>query len=259
MCFFYALSQTAQRLKNRYQLKFEFELEPELNELKYYVSGFDYPKMPVITNQKPDIIQAYTWGLVPSWVKTATDAAEIRSKTLNARSDTVLTKPSYRHAIRHKRCLIPADGFYEWQTLGGKKYPYFIYLKDRDIFSMAGIWEEWTDRSSGEVLRTFSILTTEANPLMERIHNIKRRMPVILPREKEMDWIKNDASPFDEILSLAKPYDHQLMEAHTISKLITSRNANRNVPVVQELFDYPELKNQAIHSSRPTGSIIQDQ
>ena len=247
MCFFYALSQTAQRLKNRYQLKFEFEFEFEaeyaraFHEPKYYVSGFDYPQMPVITNQKPDTIQTYTWGLIPFWVKSPADAAVIRSKTLNARSDTVLTKPSYRNAIRRKRCLVPADGFYEWQTMGGKKYPYYIRLKDRDIFSMAGLWDEWSNASTGEVLKTFSILTTEANPLMETIHNTKKRMPVILPKEKEWEWLQNDMAP-EEILALAKPLNEELMEAYTISKLITSRNSDRNVPAIQEAYDYPELK-----------------
>jgi putative SOS response-associated peptidase YedK len=189
MCFFYALSQTAQRLKNRYQLKleFEFELLPGLNEPKFYVSGFDFPKMPVITNEQPDNIQGFVWGLVPSWVKSQTEAAKIRVRTLNARSDTVFSKPSFRNAIRHKRCIVPADGFYEWREFNGKKYPYYIFLKDKDIFSFAGIWEDWTDRSTGAVLKTYSILTTEANPLLEKIHNTQKRMPVILPRDKEMD------------------------------------------------------------------------
>jgi putative SOS response-associated peptidase YedK len=247
MCFFYALSQSAQRLKKRYQLKFEFEfeLQQELDEPKYYVSGFEFPKMPVITNDKPDMMQVYTWGLVPSWVKSPTQAAEIRANTLNARNDTVFEKPSFRSAILKRRCLVPADGFYEWQTLGGKKYPYLIYLKDKDIFSFAGIWEEWTDHSTGEILRTFSILTTEANPLMEKIHNTKKRMPVILPREKEMDWIKNDIGQ-EDIHLLTKPLDEGLMEAYTISKLITSRTENRNVAGIQELFDYPELNSNKI-------------
>jgi putative SOS response-associated peptidase YedK len=242
MCFFYALSQTAQRLKSRYQLKFEFEFEllPELDEPVFYVSGFDFPKMPVITNEQPDMIQCFTWGLVPSWVKSPTDAMEIRSHTLNARSDTVFSKPSFRNAIRKRRCLVPADGFYEWRELGGKKYPYYIYLKDKDIFSFAGIWEAWTDTSTGEVLKTFSILTTEANPLLEMIHNTKKRMPVILPKGQELDWINNDLSN-DDILSFTKPFDEGLMDARTISRLITSRTSNRNVPTIQDCYDYPEL------------------
>jgi Uncharacterized conserved protein len=231
----------AKRLLKRYQLKldFEFELLPEENS-RYYVSGFDFPKMPVITNELPDRIQGFSWGLIPSWAKNQPAAMGIRLKTLNARSDTVFEKPSFRDAIRQRRCLVPADGFYEWREFQGKKYPYFIYLKDKDIFSLAGLWEQWTDISTGEIIKTFSILTTEANPLMEKIHNTKKRMPVILPREKELDWLKNDLKN-EEILRLMKPLDERIMEAHPISKLITSRNANRNVPLVQESYNYPEL------------------
>ncbi|NLY75863.1 MAG: SOS response-associated peptidase [Firmicutes bacterium] len=243
MCFFYALSQSAKALKNRYQLKldFDFELEPELKEAKYYVAGFDFPKMPVITNQHPDRLQGFTWGLIPGWVKSESQAREIRSHTLNARSDTVFDKPSFRNAIRQRRCLVPADGFYEWREVGGKKYPYYIYLKSKEIFSFAGIWEEWTDRSTGEVWRTFSILTTDANPLMARIHNTKKRMPVILPREGEGEWLRNGLSR-EEIIALTRPLEQELMAAHPISKLINSRTSERNVPEIQAVYDYPELE-----------------
>ena len=243
MCFFYALSQTAQSLKNRYQLKldFDFELEPELTEAKYYISGFEFPKLPVLTNQQPGRLQGFTWGLIPCWVKTPAEALEIRARTLNARSDTVFTKPSFRNAIRERRCLVPADGFYEWREAGGKKYPYFIYRKDRGIFSFAGIWEEWIGHSTGEVLRTFSILTTDANPLMEQIHNTKKRMPVILPREQELGWIKEGLSG-EEIAALTKPLDESLMSAYPISKLINSRSSNRNVAAIQAAYEYPELE-----------------
>lgn len=242
MCFFYALSKTAQHLKNRYQLKidFDFELQPELNEPKYYVSGFDFPKMPLLTNRQPDQLQEFAWGLVPAWVKSEAEAGEIRSKTLNARSDTVFDKPSFRNAIRQRRCLVPADGFYEWREWNGKKYPYYIFLKDKEVFSLAGIWEQWTNRATGEVLKTFSILTTEANPLMAQIHNTKKRMPVILPKEREREWIKNDLSEAD-IMGLARPLDEDLMEAHPIGRLITSKSANRNVPEIQQEAIYPEL------------------
>ncbi|NLW48534.1 MAG: SOS response-associated peptidase [Firmicutes bacterium] len=243
MCFFYALSQTARSLKNRYQLKldFEFELEPELSEAKYYASGFEFPKMPIITNQQPDQLQGYTWGLIPSWVKTHTDALEIRSRTLNARSDTVFVKPSFRNAIKERRCLVPTDGFYEWREFNGKKYPYFIFHKDQNVFSFAGIWEEWTHPSTGEILKTFSILTTDANPLMEQIHNTKKRMPVILPRAQEMNWIRTRLDR-EEIAALTKPLAESLLRAYPISKLINSRSSNRNVPAIQEEFDYPELE-----------------
>ena len=235
MCFYYALSQQAQRLKNRYQIKFDFEFEPV-----FYTSGFDYPKMPVITNVQPDRIQELTWGLIPYWVKTPTEAMDLRTHTLNARIETASTKPSFRHAIKQKRCLVPAGGFYEWRECQGKKYPYYIYLKSQAIFSFAGIWDEWIDRETGEVLKTFSILTTQANPLLEKIHNTKKRMPVILPENRERDWLRNDLNS-EEILALAKPFDENLMEAHTVSKLITSRTENRNAPAIQDVNNYPGL------------------
>ncbi|HYH02018.1 MAG TPA: SOS response-associated peptidase [Bacillota bacterium] len=243
MCFFYALSQDARSLKNRYQLKFEFEFEFQLDgtdEPKYYASGFDYPRMPVITADHPEKLQYFDWGLIPSWVKTPVEALEIRSYTLNARSDTVFTKPSFRNAIRQRRCLVPAEGFYEWRLFQGRKYPYYIHLQDKTVFSFAGIWEEWVNRSNGEVRRTYSILTTEANSLMEKIHNTKKRMPVILPVAAEREWLRNDLSQ-PEILELTRPLDAGLLETHTISKLITSRTENRNVPAIQERYDYPEL------------------
>lgn len=241
MCFFYSLSEISKRLLKRYQLKldFEFELAPD-HESKYYASGFDYPKMPVITNELPERIQEYRWGLIPAWTKTEFEAMAIRAKTLNARSDTIFEKPSFRTAIRQRRCLIPADGFYEWREFNGKKYPYYIFLKDKEIFSFAGIWEPWIDSATGEVLKTFSIITTEANPLMEKIHNTKKRMPLILPRDLERDWLQNGLSN-EAIQGLMKPFDESLMEAYTISKLITSRNSDRNVRAIQEFFKYPEL------------------
>ncbi|NLY91856.1 MAG: SOS response-associated peptidase [Firmicutes bacterium] len=242
MCFFYALSATAQSLANRYQLKADFawELTAELAMPKYYVSGFDFPKMPVLTNDQPGRLQAMTWGLIPSWVKTPEQAAQIRRKTLNARAETVLEKPSFRQAIRRRRCLVPADGFYEWRAFQGKKYPYYIFLKDKAIFSFAGIWEEWVDPATGELLKTYSILTTEANPLLAKIHNLKKRMPVILPRAQERVWL---ADGVDEaaLQSLMQPFPAELMAAYPISRLITARAVDRNSPEVQAPYVYPEL------------------
>ncbi|MCL6591742.1 MAG: SOS response-associated peptidase [Firmicutes bacterium] len=243
MCFFYALSRDAQSLKNRYQLQFEFEfvMQPGvLDQPVYYASGFNYPRMPVITNQQPDQLQAFQWGLIPGWVKTKEEADSIRRHTLNARSETVFDKPSFREAIRRRRCLVPADGFYEWREFQGKKYPYFIYRRDRDIFSFAGIWEEWVDRSTGELLKTFSILTTQANALLEQIHNTQKRMPVILPRNIEMSWLK-DGLASDAVLGMAKPLKDGELAAHPISKLIASKTQDPNTPAVQEAYVYPGL------------------
>jgi putative SOS response-associated peptidase YedK len=243
MCFYYALSQKAQNLKNRYQLKLDLEFDPVPDfpgEPHHYVSGFDYPKMPVILGENPARLETPRWGLVPSWVKTMREAEDIRVHTLNARSESVFVKPSFRNAIKRRRCLVPADGFYEWRMYQGKKYPYFIYHRDGEILSFAGIWDEWTDRSTGEVWRTFSILTTEANALLEKIHNTKKRMPVILPPSQEMKWLEKGLSE-TEVRDLTRPLDAHLLAAHTVGRLITSRTADRNTPEVQQFHDYPEL------------------
>lgn len=240
LCYFYAQSKDAQALKNRYQLKldFTFELAPV-----YYTSGFDYPQMPVITNDKPDMIQNLTWGLIPAWIKSPDQAEEIRSKTLNSRSDSIFEKPSFRNAIRQRRCIIPTTGFYEWREVNGKKYPYYIYLKNEEIFSFAGIWESWCNYSTGELLQTYSIVTTDANSLMAKIHNTKKRMPLILPREAERNWLDRRLND-EAIRALMVSLDDQEMEARTISKLITSRERERNIPVIQDYFDYPELNQE---------------
>jgi putative SOS response-associated peptidase YedK len=243
MCFYYALSQKAQSLKKRYQLQLDLEFDPVPDfpaEPHHYVSGFDYPKMPVILGENSARLEALQWGLVPFWVKTRREAEDIRAYTLNARSESAFIKPSFRNAVKRQRCLVPADGFFEWRTYQGKKYPYFIYLRSREIFSFAGIWDEWTDRSAGEVWRTFSILTTEANALLEKIHNAKKRMPVILPQSQETKWLEKGLSE-TEIRALTRPSDADRLAAHTIGKLITSRTANRNAPEVREFYAYPEL------------------
>jgi putative SOS response-associated peptidase YedK len=243
MCFFYALSKTAQGLANRYQLDagVDWLLEAGLSTPKYYVSGFDFPQMPVLTNEDPDRFQVFAWGLIPSWVKTPTQAAQLRSKTLNARAETALEKPAFRQAIRQRRCLVPADGFYEWRTFNGKKYPYYISLKGRAVFSFAGIWAEWVNPATGEIVKTYSILTTQANPLLAKVHNTKKRMPVILPREEERIWLRDGLSA-SKLQSLMKPFPAEQMKAYTISRLITSRTENRDQPKVQEEYVYPELE-----------------
>ena len=234
MCFFYALAREAEKLENRLGVTLNFDFRPV-----YYASGFDFPQMPVVTNTEPDRAQLFNWGLIPSWTKPE-NVATMRSYTLNARSDSLFVKPSFRGSILQKRCLVPATGFYEWQTVGGKKYPYHVYLKTEDVFCFAGLWEEWTDRSSGELTRTFSIITTEANPLLARIHNLKKRMPVILPPNLEGDWLRQDLTR-EGIQALTEPLDDSLLAAHTISRLITSRNLERNVLEIQDRVTYPEL------------------
>jgi len=208
---------------------------------QYHASSFDLPKLPVITNEQPTQIQLFTWGLIPFWVKDQKTAEEVRLKTMNARAESIFEKPSFRHAAGKQHCLVLADGFFEWQEVEGRNYPYYIRLKNQEPFAMAGLWDTWRNPTTAEVIQTYTVITTQANPLMERIHNKKKRMPVILPKNKECEWItpslsKQAAEP------LLVPYDEELMEAYTISRLITSRQRNPNVPEVSQPFSYPELQ-----------------
>jgi putative SOS response-associated peptidase YedK len=171
-----------------------------------------------------------------------------KAHTLNARSETVFNLPSFRSVIGKKRCLVIVDGFYEWHTIGKNKYPHFIYLKDKKAFAMGGIYDEWADPDTGEIITTCSILTVPGNPLMSRIHNKMDdmgnpdpRMPLILNLKDERAWI-DQSLPKNEIESLMKPFDENQMSAHTISKLITSRKEDSNVPAVKVEFVYPELE-----------------
>jgi putative SOS response-associated peptidase YedK len=208
---------------------------------QYHASSFDLPTLPVITNEQQKQIQLFTWGLIPFWVKDKQTAEEIRLKTMNARAESIFEKPSFRHAAEQKRCLVLADGFFEWQEYEGKNYPYYIRLKNREPFSMAGLWDSWIDPETTEVLQTYTVITTKANHLMEQIHNKKKRMPVILQKDHERDWIVSSLDR-QTAEALLVPYDEQLMEAFTISRLITSRQRNPNVPEVSQPFTYPELQ-----------------
>ncbi len=185
MCFHAKQSKTAAQLKNRFKVRFDKEIEYEPSEV---LNGFTYPKLPVITNKDSSNIQLFNWGLIPSWVKDNT----IRKNTLNARMETIAEKPSFRNSVRN-RCLVLVDGFYEWQWLddkGKKKQKYELSLPNKEAFALAGLWNEWLDKETGEVIPTFTILTTEADELMARIHNSKKRMPVILTEHEEMLWLQ---------------------------------------------------------------------
>lgn len=203
MCFYTRLDKTKENIKRRF--KADFEPTPWFQQQET-INGFTFPKTPVIANNKPGQIQPFTWGLIPFWSKDN----KIRQYTLNAKIETLTEKPSFRNAINN-RCLIIADGFYEWKWLdpkGKKKQKYLITLPDSKLFAFGGLWSKWTDKSTGEIMHTYTIVTTEANELMSQIHNSKKRMPVILTPENEPDWISakpvNDFKKI-EVELVAKP------------------------------------------------------
>jgi putative SOS response-associated peptidase YedK len=184
------------------------------------------------------------WGLIPWWTKSVNDATQIRMRTLNCISEEMFEKSAFKDSVRDgKRCLIPCTGFYEWRWFkGGRiKYPYFVYQKDESIFSLAGIYSRWVDKSTGEEMNTYSVLTTRANKLMEKIHNSKKRMPVILPKEFENDWLNQHLTK-EDVLAFCEPVNDDFLTAHTISKMITDRRVDdKNIPTLSDPFEYPEL------------------
>lgn len=155
------------------------------------------------------------WGLIPSWSKDPT----IGSKMINARGETIHEKPSFRTALRKRRCLVIADGFYEWQAQPGGKQPMFITLSDRQPFGMAGLYEFWTEPESGETVTTCTIVTTAANEMMSELHN---RMPVILPRESYAVWLNPDYTDPVQVMPLVLPYPADQMAYYPVSRLVNN-------------------------------------
>lgn len=214
MCFHNSMSAKAIKLAARYGRKSDIvEIAQDIINEQYHVNAFNFPKYPIVTTS--DEVEIFNWGLIPFWVKNEEDADEIKRMTLNARADTIFEKPSFREPILKKRCIIPSTGYFEWRHEGAKKIPYFIHLKDEEIFSMAGIYDTWVNKATGTEHSTFSIITTDANPLTDYIHNTKHRMPAILSKEDEEKWLDSNLSKA-EIASLLKPYDESLMDAYII-------------------------------------------
>jgi putative SOS response-associated peptidase YedK len=196
------------------------QLAKALKEAHYNAAPSQY--LPVVTNAQPDTIQFFSWGLQPFWAK---DAKAVK-RSINARAETLTEKPSFLNLLKSKRCLVPADGFFEWQVTPQGKVPHRIMLKDENLFSFAGLWDEWLDKSTGEILHTYTIITTEANDLVKPIHD---RMPVILSPEAEELWLDAHESQ-EELLSLLHPFDADKMKAYPVSPLVNS--PLNNVPEV---------------------------
>ena len=176
------------------------------------------PTQPVlaIRNDGRQVADFLVWGLIPSWAKDPT----IGSRLINARGETLAEKPAFRGAYKYKRCLIPADGFYEWkaQPSAKPKVPYYVQLKSRKPFAFAGLWDEWRS-SDGSVVQSCAIITTSPNELMASIHN---RMPVILRSKDYGEWLDHAPRPPDSLQHLIQPLPAELMQAYPVSTLVNS-------------------------------------
>jgi putative SOS response-associated peptidase YedK len=202
---------TREELEKRFGAKID---QPDAYRPGERISAFSLPLLPVICSDDPKTIRLFMWGLIPFWVKDANQAKEIRMKTFNAKSETLAEKPSFRNSLTRKRCLVLANGFYEWQTNEKVKIPYYICLRDQTAMALAGLYDQWTNPESGEMLNTFTIITTRANPMMEVIHNVKKRMPVILSQDTEQLWIDLKTEP--QKISLFEPFPENRMFASRI-------------------------------------------
>lgn len=208
MCGRFSRRHQVEEIEERFEVEAEgFDFAPSYNIAPSQIS-------PVITFRDRRLIEASKWGLVPFWAKEPS----IGNKMINARAETLAEKPSFRNALARRRCLVPADGFYEWQKRGkGPGVPYYIRLRGGGLFAFAGLWEEWKDPAGG-VLHTFTIITTEPNELISAFHH---RMAVILAPGDEGAWIDPKLAPADA-LSLLRPYPAAEMEAFVVSRAVNS-------------------------------------
>lgn len=235
MCFTIEVHLTRKAIENRFKVDTSALYDFDFN---YFYKAFSNPLIPVLSMEQPDQVQLMEWGLIPGWAKDKSKAEQIRKGTYNARAESLHEKPSFREPFRSGRCLVIAHGFFEWQQIGGVKIPWYIRLKSNQPFVFAGLYDSWRDPEGKDQLQTFSIITTRANPLMEKIHNTKKRMPVILPHEFEQDWISEDIS-LHKANRLLIPFDENLIHAHPVSHLISLKQANPQDPELVKPFSHP--------------------
>lgn len=216
MC--YSNSSTSKNIDLSKRYKKTIESIPE--QTIYFASGFTFPTWRVITNN--DNVQLMKWGLIPNWFK-GENTNEIARNTLNARTESVHEKASFKSLINSRRCIIPSTGFFEWKHENKKKTPYFIFPKNDIVFSMAGLYDTWENTKTKETITTFSILTCEADAFMSEIHNVKKRMPFLLTSKVENNWLQGDGEIEDYLQELKIE-----MEAHPVdSKILLGKNPNK--------------------------------
>lgn len=219
MCGRYTLALPAVQIQNR----FHAQVDPDAYAPVYNAAPGMF--LPVITNEQPDSVNLYRWGLVPFWAKDV----RIGYKMINARSETLGEKPAFRQPLKQHRCLVPADGFYEWKQVDKKtKIPHRFMLRDGGLFAMAGLWSIWRDAEE-RPMYTFSIITVGANPLVAPLHD---RMPAMLPLEQERLWLDTQL-PLVDSLALLRPYSENEMKAYRVDEAVNKAANN-----------YPELLEQ---------------
>lgn len=213
MCGRYAFFSPAEAVKRTFALDFRPELAPRYN----IAPTQSVPALRVVEEGSRALAMLH-WGLVPRWARERA----IGNRMINARSETIAEKPAYRDAFRRRRCLVLADGWYEWQAAPGGKQPWFVRLRDPQPIAFAGLWERWKDPAGGELLESCTIVTTSASESIRKIHD---RMPVILPRESWDRWMDPACSDAESLARILGPYDGKALTAWQVSRLV---NAPKN-------------------------------
>jgi len=210
MCGRFTLSQSAEAIASVFQLDEVPILQPRYNIAPTQL----VPTVLQNPEQRQRQLQMLRWGLIPSWAKDPAMGARL----INARAETVTEKPSFRSAFRHRRCLVIADGFYEWQRQDGKKQPFYFRMQNTQPFAFAGLWERWQD-PNGEIVETCTILTTDANELLRPIHD---RMPVIIdPKDYDL-WLDPAVENSEPLQQILRPYSSEAMTCYAVSTKVNN-------------------------------------
>lgn len=195
MCYHIEQNTSAKKISKTFAAKFD---KPSLFHPKSQVNAFDFPLLPILKDESPAVFRFAFWGLIPHW---AQDEA-IRKHTLNARLETISEVSSFKD-VNEQRCLLPVTGFYEWKWLdsqGKRKEKYRIGIPKNPLFALGGLYSTWINPENDKLIETFSLLTTEANPIMAEIHNIKKRMPLIMNPEEAKEWLKSGEMQLEDNL-----------------------------------------------------------
>ncbi|WP_114749030.1 SOS response-associated peptidase [Pleomorphovibrio marinus] len=230
MCGRYSLAKSKLELEARFEAEMLDDFKPRYNIAPTQL-------VPVVTSDSPKGFSYFYWGITPQFAKNK----PVSQKLINARSETVAEKASFRNAFKNHRCLVPADGFYEWKKVGKKmKIPYRFTMMDEKLFSFAGIWEEF-ETQEGDIAHTFLILTTMPNNLVGEVHD---RMPVILPSEQEEKWLDSQTSE-EELLGMLSTYPEEQMISYTVSPMV-NQVANDTPYVLRKTMPMDQFGNYTL-------------
>lgn len=242
MCFHTSQTSSAKQLENRFQAKFINEkIKSKFDTPKYHLNGFEHPDMPIITQELSDTILPAVWGIVPKQENPENLSAYFKKASkfgggLNAKSEKLTSHFLYKQVYQTKRCLILVDAFFEPHHVHSRPFPYLIKRKDNQAFALAGIYSRFENG-----LVTCSILTRKAMPYMAKIHNVKKRQPIILNLDLEQQWLSHGLKDNEIFELIDTDYDEQLLESYPVDKKLFRPKEDSNVSDILKPVQYPEL------------------